>query len=174
MAQEAPAPEGEKPAAEKTPDAPKPEDKPQDGPQTFDAEYVKTLRAEAAERRVEVQQLKEQLEERDEKEKSELERAQGKATKAEQARLEAESKLLRFEVAAEKQLPKELVPRLRGSSREELEADADELLNLVKSRTDTDKAPDFDGGAREPAPDADPEKAHAEQVMSLLGLARRT
>jgi transcriptional regulator len=102
---------------------------------------------------------------------SEIEKAQAKATKAEQAKAEAEAKLTRYEVAAEKQIPAEAMDLLTGSTREELEAKADKLLELVKSRTDSNEEPDFDGGAREPAPDPKtPEAAHNESVLALLGL----
>lgn len=158
--QESTSPEGEKPEAEKKTEA--------EQPQTFDKAYVAELRSEAAQRRVEIQQLREQLEERDEKEKSELEKAQGKATKAEQRAAEAENKLLRFQVATEKELPSAFVSRLQGNTREELEADADALLELVKSRSEQEKTPDFDGGAREPAEDTDPASAHNKLVADLL------
>jgi vacuolar-type H+-ATPase subunit I/STV1 len=167
--QESTAPADEKPA-----DAPEPEAK-ADEAKTFDKEYVASLRSESAQRRKENQALKERLEELEERDKSELERALSKATKAEQAKAEAESRLTRFEVAAEKQIPAEAVDLLNGTSREELEASADKILNLVKSRTESEKAPDFDGGAREPAEDADPGTAHNRQIAELIfGASQRT
>lgn len=106
---------------------------------------------------------------------SELDKAQGKLSKAEERAQQAEAKLLRFEVAAEKQVPSDALDLLTGNTREELEAKADKLLELVKSRTDTDKEPDFDGGPREPAPDPKtPEAAHNEDVLKLLGIAPNT
>ena len=62
---------------------------------------------------------------------------------------EAESKSaenLRLRVALAKSVPADLIDRLRGSTQEELEADADKLLSLVKTET---PPPDFDGGTRE-------------------------
>lgn len=175
MAQEAPAPaEGEKPAAEAPKDAAdKPAPESTDQPKSFDAEYVSSIRSEAANWRVKAQQAAEKLEEYEEQNKSELERAQSKASKAEAKAQEAEGRLLRFQVAAEKQVPKELIQRLQGTTREELEADADELLSLVKSRTDNEKAPDFDGGAREPAPELDPEKGFNTTALEVLGLSQK-
>ena len=106
---------------------------------------------------------------------SELEKLASKVTKAEQAKADAEGKLLRFEVAAEKQIPADALDLLTGSTREELEAKADKLLELVKSRTETDTTPDFDGGPREPTPDPDtPEVAHDKALLALLGLAPNT
>jgi hypothetical protein len=103
---------------------------------------------------------------------SEIEKAQAKATKAEQAAAQAEAKLTRFEVAAEKQIPADALDLLNGSSREELEASAEKILALVKNRT-TQNEPDFDGGAREPAPDPQtPEEAHNKAVLGMLGLTQ--
>jgi hypothetical protein len=175
MAQEAPAPaEGEKPAAE----APKDDANTQtpesaESPKTFDADYVKSLREENAKRRIEAQQLTERLEELEERDKSELERAVSKVSKAEKRAADAEGNLLRFQIAAEKQVPKELIQRLQGNTREELEADADELLSLVKSRTDNENTPDFDGGAREPAPELDPETGFNKTALQVLGLSQK-
>ena len=102
---------------------------------------------------------------------SELEKLTTKATKAEQAKAEAEAKLTRYEVAAAKNVPAEAVDFLKGTTREELEASADRLLELVKSRNDNDSTPDFDGGAREPAPEPkSPEQQHNEEILGLLGL----
>lgn len=174
MGQEPAAPAPAEPKAAE-PTEPKPADKPPEGEtQTFDKEYVSKLRGEAADWRIKAQQATEKLSEYEEANKSELEKAQGKATKAEQRAAEAEAQLIRFEVAADKQLPKELVPRLRGNTREELEADADELLNLVKNRTETETKPDFDGGAREPAPETDPAKGFNDSALAALGLLNNT
>jgi hypothetical protein len=173
MGQEPAAP----PAEGQKPDAPKDEantapSENGESPKTFDKQYVSELRSEAANWRTKAQQAAEKLEEYEEANKSELEKAQTKATKAEQKAAEAEGRLLRFQVAAEKQLPKELISRLRGNTQEELAADADELLSLVKSRTDTEKTPDFDGGAREPAPEPkSADEQHNESVLRLLGLS---
>jgi hypothetical protein len=103
---------------------------------------------------------------------SELEKLTGKLTKAEQAAAKAEGQLLRFEVAKEKEIPAEAIDLLNGSSREELEASADKILNLVKNRTENDNEPDFDGGAREPAPNTDPSQAHNDTILTLAGLKR--
>lgn len=52
----------------------------------------------------------------------------------------------RLRVAMEKKLDASLIDRLRGSTREELETDADKLLELFSP------TPQLDGGARRPAP----------------------
>lgn len=99
--------------------------------------------------------------------KSELEKLAGKLTKAEQAKADAEARLLRYEVATEKQIPADAMDLLTGSTREELEAKADKLLTFVKKPEAT---PEFDGGARDPAPapkSADQE--HNDLVTQLFG-----
>jgi hypothetical protein len=168
------APASQEPAAEtESTDANTPS--PESGEsQKFDAEYVKTLRAENAKWRIEAQQAREKAEEYEEQNKTELEKAQSKAAKLEQAAKDYESKLLRLEVATEKGLPKELIPRLQGSTPEELAADADELLALVKSRTENETPPDFDGGVREPAETTDPAVAHNRKIAELIFGSPRT
>ena len=103
---------------------------------------------------------------------SELEKLTGKLTKLEQAKAEAEARLIRFEVTRDKEIPAEAVDLLSGSSREELEASADKILSLVKSSNNTNTT-DFDGGAREPAPDTrSPEEAHNDIAVALFGAPR--
>jgi hypothetical protein len=100
---------------------------------------------------------------------SEIEKAQNKATKAEERATNAEAKLLRFEVAAEKNVPPKLVPLLTATSKEELEGQADLILENAKPG-DT-PPPDFDGGTREPAPETrKPEDSHDDLALSILGI----
>ena len=122
-------------------------------------------RARDAEKRA--KELEARVQEHEERDKSELEKLTGKLGKAEQAKAEAETRLLRFEVAAEKQVPAEAVDLLTGTTREELEARADKLLELIKSRNDN-TTPDFDGGPRDPAPEPKtPEDANNEFMLQL-------
>lgn len=143
-------------------------------PEAFSREYVEQLRSEAAARRKAEQELREKVEELEERDKSELEKLTGKVTKLEQAKTEAETRLLRYEVASEKQVPASAVDFLQGKSREELEASADRLLELVKNRTETNTEPDFDGGAREPASAKTPDEAHRELIGQLFGVSSQT
>jgi hypothetical protein len=64
--------------------------------------------------------------------KSEIQRATDKAAAAEARAIAAELRADRLEVAAAKGLSPSLAARLVGQTREELEADADELLKVVK------------------------------------------
>lgn len=73
----------------------------------------------------------ERLAEIEEANKSELEKATGRAETAEARAATVETELARMRVAIAKGLPADLVDRLRGDTPEELEADADKLLELV-------------------------------------------
>jgi hypothetical protein len=77
--------------------------------------------------------------------KSETQKALERAEAAEKAAGESASRALRFEVAAEKGLTAKQALRLLGTTREELEADADELLSILPTGT---RVPNFDSGAR--------------------------
>lgn len=133
---------------------------------TFDEDYVKQLRQEAAKYRTEAQEAKGKLSEREEAEQSDLEKAQTKLSKAEQTAAEATGKLLRYEVANDKKVPADAVEFLQGDTRESLEASADKILALVKTE---EKTPDFDGGARTPAPEPEsPEEEHNKTILEAL------
>lgn len=169
-------PAGDKPADTPAATADKPTDTPEVPAGAENPDAVKrALEAERkaakeASKRAEAAEAK--VREYEEANSSELEKLTNKAAKAEQARAEAEAKLVRFEVAKDKAVPAEAVDFLKGNTREELEASADKLLELVKSRNDSDKTPDFDGGPREPAPDSEsPDVAHNKAVLALMGLA---
>jgi hypothetical protein len=67
-----------------------------------------------------------------------------------QAELERErSARLRYEIASEKQIPADALNLLEGSTREEIEAKADALLNLLDAQSSTKKPkPDPNQGVR--------------------------
>lgn len=89
-----------------------------------------------------------ELEDRDKTEAQRLaERAQVAETEAERAR----TKLLRFEVASSKKLPASWANRLQGSTKEELEADAESLLKDLNDQQQR-QSPNYDGGVRKQAP----------------------
>lgn len=160
--------EGQAPEATESKEGQEPQDTSSES-KTYDEAYVKELRAENAKRRVDAQKLEERLEELEGANKSEAEKAQTKATKAEQRAAEAEAKLLRYEVAQEKEVPAALVPLLSATSREGLEEQADLIL---KNAVSSAPAPEFDGGARDPAPEPKtPAQAHDEVILRLAGLA---
>lgn len=165
MAQEAEAPaEGETPEATTVETEVKETKK-------FDESYVKELRAENAATRKKAQEAFARLEELELRDKTEAEKAAAKATKEQQRADAAEARLARYEVATDKKVPAEAVEFLQGNTREELEASADKLLELVKSGTTSNDSPNFDGGPREPAPEPlSPEEAHNKTFLEALGL----
>jgi hypothetical protein len=71
------------------------------------------------------------LTEMEDSKKSDLQLAQDKVTAAEAKAAEAEHRALRLEVAVTKSLTPALAKRLVGTTREELESDADELLSTL-------------------------------------------
>ena len=101
------------------------------GQKTFDAEYVAKLRQEAAKFRTEARAAAEKAKKFDEAEaagKSELEKANEAAAESAKQLAAIQVELLRSQVAVTKKLPAALAERLRGSSKEEMEADADALM----------------------------------------------
>lgn len=81
--------------------------------------------------------------------KTEAERLTERATEAERLAAAASLRAERFEVAAAKGLPIDLAPRLQGTTRDELLADADVLLAQVGQTKP--RPPSLDGGARKTA-----------------------
>lgn len=87
----------------------------------------------------------------EDRDKTEAQKLAEAKTAAEQMAATATAKLLRYEVAAEKKLPAEWAARLQGSSKEELEADADSLLEALGTQAQRN-TPSYDGGVRQGAP----------------------
>lgn len=165
MSQEdTPQPEGQAP--EDTPTSEGQEPQGDDKPETFSRDYVESLRAESAKNRKKAQEAAAKVQEYEDQNKSELEKLAGKLQKAEQAKAEAEASLLRYEVAQEKEVPAKLVPLLTATDREGLESQADLIVENAKANA---PKPEFDGGAREPAPEVlTPEQEHNKLVASML------
>lgn len=95
----------------------------------------------------------ERLKEIEDAQKSAEERAAEALTAAEKRAQEAEGRALRLEIASEKGLTPAQAKRLVGASREELEADADDLLENFKPAATQETATeavarDLDLGAR--------------------------
>lgn len=101
----------------------------------------KALDAERREKRAAEKRaadLEARLKEFEDRDKTESTRAIERAEAAEKAAAAAESRALRLEIAAEKGLTPAQAKRLVGESREELEADADELLETFKPAATSD------------------------------------
>jgi hypothetical protein len=142
-------------------------------------------REKATKARKDAEALAAKLKEYEDRDKTDQERlAEERDTlKAKVTPLELEN--LRLRVAVEKKLPGELIDRLRGEDREEIEADADKLLQLVAKTngsrgSDTDQGARGNGGARQVTEselkNMSPEeidKAHREgRLTDLLGARR--
>ena len=132
-------------------DQPDPKDEPKDEPvdkpdpkddlgdpgkKALDAE--RKSRA-AAEKRA--KDLEARIKEFEDKDKTEAQKAADAKAEADKRAETAEAKALRLEVAFEKGLTPKQAKRLTGSTREELEADADELLEDFKPSDDKDRKP---------------------------------
>jgi hypothetical protein len=130
------APEPAEAAAPAAPE-PKAHSASEEPSETFDAAYVKKLRAEAAKYRTEAKELAgkaQKFDEITESQKSELQKAQEAAQRAEQELEQARTEMLRTKVAAAKGLPASIADRLRGSTAEEMEADADAMLAEIEKQ----------------------------------------
>lgn len=122
----APTPQPPTPTAPPAGEQPKGDEDEPLGPAGKKALIAERERAEAAERelaalRREIEDGKKTAEQRAAEEREALQRAAA----------ENAAKALRYEVAAEKGLDLKLAPRLTGTTREELEADAEALMALI-------------------------------------------
>jgi cell division septum initiation protein DivIVA len=101
----------------------------------------KALDAERREKRAAEKRaadLEARLKEFEDRDKTETTRAVERAEAAEKAAAAAEARALRLEVASEKGLTPAHAKRLVGETREELESDADELLDTFKPTAASD------------------------------------
>lgn len=118
-------------------------------------DHPAALALKAANKEAETLRLK--VKEFEDQGKSELDKAAAKAAEAEQRAAEAEAKALRLEVAAAKGLTPSQAKRLIGSTQEELEADADEILaDFAAAKKPADSLPSKPrpkkGGTSDPDP----------------------
>lgn len=90
------------------------------------------------------------LKEFEDRDKTEAQKLQEAAAENARRASEAESRLLRYQVAAELSVPANLVARLQGNTKQELEADARQLLELMGIAPGGPA--DFDGGPRQTPP----------------------
>lgn len=101
----------------------------------------------AAEARRQFDQVAVELQQFRDRDKTEAEKLTDRATTAEKAAAEAATSLLKYQVAAEKNLPAQLAARLQGATKDDLLKDADNLLTLLATQQQA-AAPSFDGGVR--------------------------
>jgi hypothetical protein len=121
-------------------------------PKTYDADYVRKLRDEAAARRTEANELKTRLQQFEDRDKSDLQKATERAERAEREATEAKTASLRIKVGQSKGLPIEVAELLHGDNEKDMTAHADRLIKAGiaggQQRTT------FDGGTRQQAPPA--------------------
>lgn len=87
------------------------------------------------------------LKEIEDRDKSEAEKLTERTRELESNLTTAQATALRYEIALDKGIPKSIASRLQGATREEMEADADELLKTIGATGK--KPPSFDGGAKD-------------------------
>lgn len=143
-------------------------------PDVFDRDYVNQLRQELARTRKARTLAENKAREFEDRDKTELQKAVERAEAAERAATKATGQLLRFRVAAEKGLTGDWADRLRGESQEELEADADRLLEQLKpAGPPTARTSAFDGGVRTtPEKKGTPEQEHNKFLLRAFGRER--
>lgn len=120
-------------------------------PKTYDEEYVKKIRGEAAAWRTKLREREAEFETLTSR-VSELEEKAGKADSADAILADKDREIARLSVALDKGLPANLAARLVGDNAEELAKDADNLLTLLGEReqeasrnTDLGQGPRGDG-----------------------------
>lgn len=150
-------PEGDKP--EDT-DTPKPDgDKPAEEPKVFDEAYVTTLRTENASWRTKLREAEDKLKDAKTPEEVEAirqEMAKEREADDKQAAEDAHSLLIE-NIALKFKLPEAMAKRLSGKTREELEADAKELADLLGADKDAEEDPRLEGGLTPRDRDSDPD-----------------
>jgi hypothetical protein len=166
--------EGQEPEPDEGQEPAQDEDDPGDGqkpePRTYPEAYVRQLRREAAATRSKLAEVEEKLQEHEDRGKTEQERLGEKLTDAEKRAVDAETRLLRYEVAAERGLDMAAASFLTGTTREELELRAEELEKLLGETSKAKPAASFHGGTRQPVPEkGPPEKEHNEFLLRTMG-----
>jgi hypothetical protein len=149
MADENTTAEGEETAtAPETPDASRAQSDEGLGDAGKKALQEERRKARAAEKQL--SELQKRLQEFEDRDKTEAQKLAERAAAAEKLAADAQTELMRYRVAADKKLPAELAARLRGSTPEEMAADADELLALLNAQQQR-QTPNYDGGVRQTA-----------------------
>jgi hypothetical protein len=155
---------------------------PTEAPKPHAVEVPPEVKRALAKANKEAETLRLKLQEFEDRDKTEAERLSERVSASESRAAEAETRATRLEVILAK-LPDDataddvkrlvaLSKRLVGSTRDELEADADELLSTFKTGG-TPRPADIGQGARQPAPIADPKARDLAQIEQDLKAASR-
>lgn len=137
---------------------------------------LEKVRKEAAGYRTKVRELEplaSKARELEDAGRSEMERLTARAETAERERGESVARALRLEVAFEKGLTPAQAKRLVGGTRDELEADADEILRDFPVKTDGRPRGSADLGPRVTPPPANAREADLRQIEADLKAAPR-
>jgi hypothetical protein len=148
-----------------------------EGAKTYDEKYVKDLRSQAAQNRTRakdaetrLESLEAELRKLQDADKTDGERLTERVTASERRASEAEARAIRYEVASAKGLDLKSAGFLTGTTREEIEAKADELAELLTDSKPSPNAGGFDGGARTTPPEKRaPEQEHNDFLMRAMG-----
>lgn len=160
-----PAPQPDPPTNPTPPPAPPPA-----------ADDVAALKAALKKANDEAAASRHRLKEIEDRDKSEGEKLTDRATAAEKRAVDAEARALRLEVAAAKGLTPGQAKRLAGTTKEELEADAEELLSdfaPINGGEDTDRRDTPGGRPKERlrgggAPTDEPEETDPRKLADLI------
>lgn len=167
-------PEDKKTPDDKSVDDKKPtDDKPADASGEPDEKMVPISISRKWETRAkENYEAKQELDALKESQKSDTQKLADKATASEKVAATAQGELLRLRVAMRKGLTEPQAKRLIGTTEEELEADADELLDSFTDKTPADK----DGKPTRPkerlrsgaAPDEEPDETDPRKLAATV------
>lgn len=129
---------------------------------------MKALGITTPEEADELRKAAKRLKEIEDANKSELDKARDGQTAAERRATEAETKLLRMEVAIEKGLSPVQAKRLVGATREELEADADDLLESFKAEGGEGRTKPASGLRSRAVPGSEPEDNDPTKLAAMV------
>lgn len=135
--------------------------------EAFSADYVAKLRKENAKYRTEAKQNSDaakKLKAFEDSEKSESERLNEQLSEASKRADDAESGLLRYQVASEKEVPVRAMKFLKGDTREDIEASAQEVLELIGEAKPRGPKPDPTQGRSDKGP-----SSTADQFAATIG-----
>ena len=112
------------------------------------AEDIKKMQSALRKANKEAETFRLKLKEIEDRDKSETEKLTERTRELEGSLTSAEQRALRLEIALDKGIPKSIASRLQGNTRQEMEADADELLKTLGSNGKKHSS-SFDGGAKD-------------------------
>jgi hypothetical protein len=157
------------PSAETPP--PPPEGAGQPEPEVFDKSYVEKLRRENASYRTKAQEnadAAKRLKEIEDRDLSELQKAQRDREEALARLQEVEREAIRNRVALAKGLPAEIAATLNGSNEDELAAHADRLIAWRGNQPPPTPRPDPGQGARPTSPDQEADIEYQQFAKQLF------